>query len=126
MRFPRTTLLMGILFTAMVIIASFVAGFRMAPSQSVFPMKLVVETSGGGVLLRWIPGSPAVLSALGATLFIEENGSTRKQTLGAGQLQTGEISIPPGTATVLHLRLELRQSGERSVAETVVWTRSRP
>ncbi len=125
-RLPRTTLLMGILYTAMVIITSFVTGFRMARSEAVFPLKLEAETSGGQVGLSWLAGSPTVRSSLDATLFIEENGSSRQQTLTASQLQRGSISIPPGTATVLRLRLELRQSGGRSVAETVVWTRSSP
>jgi hypothetical protein len=81
-------------------------------------LALAVSQHGTALELQWDPLLPAIQSAVGANLVINDGVSTRQMELNRAQLRSGRVAYTPVFGDIT-FRLEVVNSTSHSIAESI-------
>ena len=87
-----------------------------------FSLGLAVSQSGDSLTVRWNSDAPAIRSAQGGVLEIEDDGYSKPVDLDSAHLQTGSI-VYRNTSPSVRFRLTVYETGRINIVETADWPR---
>lgn len=121
----RTWLPLSFMFLVIGLLLGFLSAMLFYPHSvnvDSFPIGLTASSKNDNLYIRWNREAPAIRSAQGGRLEIQDGKYIKNVELDASSLQTGSVVYPPLSPKVT-LRLQLAMKGTTSVVETVDWAK---